>query len=72
VIAVCGQLSLDRRRLAEAGIAAAYALSDVEPDLERCMREAGPLLERLAAVLAGSGAFRRVGRPSASVREERA
>ena len=34
--------------LAAAGIARAYALSDIEPDPARCMAAAGPLLERLA------------------------
>jgi len=54
VLAVCGRLGLDRRRLAEAGILAAYALSDVEADPERCMLEAGALLERLGAIIAGA------------------
>ena len=29
-----------------------YALTDIEPDVQRCMAEAGPLLERLARTLA--------------------
>jgi glycerate kinase len=39
-------------QLREAGIAAAYALSDIEPDVARCRANAGPLLERLAARIA--------------------
>ena len=50
--AVCGRLALSAAELAGAGIARAYALSDLEPDLDRCMAEAGPLLERVAADLA--------------------
>lgn len=52
VVAVCGRRTLSDEELAGAGIEAAYALTDLEPDLGRCMAEAGPLLERLAAVIA--------------------
>jgi glycerate 2-kinase len=38
--------------LEQAGIAMAYALTDLESDVARCMSDAGPLLERLAAVVA--------------------
>ncbi|WP_308250138.1 glycerate kinase [Sphaerisporangium fuscum] len=52
VVAVCGRRALTDGRLRAAGIRAAYALTDIEPDTRRCMTEAGPLLERLAAALA--------------------
>lgn len=52
VVAVAGRLGLDPERLRTAGIAAAYALTDIEPDVQRCQAEAGPLLERLARTLA--------------------
>ena len=52
VIAVCGICSLTRDELAAAGISAAYALTDIEPDLARCRAEPGPLLEALAAQIA--------------------
>jgi glycerate kinase len=52
VVAVAGRATLDRAQLAGAGILAVYALTDVEPDLDRCMAEAGPLLETVAARLA--------------------
>ena len=48
VVAVAGRRLLSPSELAPAGILAAYALTDLEPDPERCMAEAGPLLERLA------------------------
>jgi glycerate kinase len=35
-----------------AGIDAAYALVDLEPDVARCMSEAAPLLERLGQKIA--------------------
>ena len=38
--------------LAAAGIAAVYALSDLEPDLERCRAEAARLLRRTGQMIA--------------------
>ncbi|SDI03210.1 glycerate kinase [Nonomuraea jiangxiensis] len=52
VVAVCGRRTLTDAELKAAGIEAAYALTDLEPDPARCMAEAGPLLERLAARVA--------------------
>jgi glycerate kinase len=52
VVAVAGRSSLSPADLEPAGILAAYALTDLEPDLQRCMTEAGPLLERLAVKVA--------------------
>jgi glycerate 2-kinase len=52
VVAVAGACSLDRTSLARAGLAGAYALADLEPDLPSSMANAGPLLEKLAARLA--------------------
>ncbi|WP_052851144.1 glycerate kinase [Streptomyces avicenniae] len=52
VLAVCGRLALDDAALAGAGIEAAYPLTALEPDTERCMVEAGPLLEKAAQLLA--------------------
>jgi glycerate kinase len=52
VVAVSGVRSLNPAQLQAAGIAAAYALADIEPDLERCRAEAGPLLEDLAGHVA--------------------
>ncbi|HTU08857.1 MAG TPA: glycerate kinase, partial [Trebonia sp.] len=48
VIAVAGVCALSPSELREAGLAACYALTDIEPDPARCIAEAGPLLERLA------------------------
>ncbi len=52
VVAVSGVRSLTAAQLRTAGIAAAYALADIEPDLERCRAQAGPLLEELAEYVA--------------------
>jgi glycerate kinase len=52
VVTVSGRLALDRAQLQAAGIEAAYALTDIEPDVRRCLADAGPLLERLANTLA--------------------
>lgn len=53
VVAVAGVCTLSPAELREAGIAAAYALTDIEPDVKRCIANAGPLVERLAERIAG-------------------
>jgi glycerate kinase len=52
VVAVAGRNSLSPRQLHAAGLAAAYTLTDIEPDPDRCLAEAGPLLERVARQIA--------------------
>lgn len=47
VIAVCGRSTLSQEQLTEAGFRAVHALTDIEPNVEKCMAEAGPLLEEL-------------------------
>ena len=49
VVAVCGRLAVSAAELRAAGITAAYALTELEPDPAVCLAQAGPLLERLAA-----------------------
>ena len=53
VVAVCGRQLLTDEALADAGILSAYALIGIEPDVARCMAEPGPVLQRLAATIAG-------------------
>ncbi|GHD23031.1 glycerate kinase [Streptomyces galbus] len=48
VVAVCGRLALPPEELGRAGIRRAYPLTDAEPDVARCIAEAGPILERVA------------------------
>ena len=52
VLAVAGQCALSDTELEGAGIRAAYALTDIEPDPQRCIAEAAPLLERLSEQIA--------------------
>ena len=52
VLAVCGRLAIDRKALKGAGIERAYALTDLEPDPQTCIANAGPLLEQAASQLA--------------------
>jgi glycerate 2-kinase len=52
VVAVAGVCSLSPGQLRSAGIARAYALADIEPDLARCLEQPGPLLEELAGHIA--------------------
>jgi glycerate 2-kinase len=52
VVTVSGRLTLSREQLRAAGVRQAYALTDIEPDVHRCITEAGSLLEQLAGRLA--------------------
>ena len=52
VVAVAGRCTLTEDELRAAGIACAYALSDLEPDLERSIAYGGELVERLAERIA--------------------
>ncbi|MEZ3180973.1 glycerate kinase [Streptomyces pimonensis] len=52
VVAVCGRLALPPEVLGRAGIRRAYALTDLEPDVAKCIAEAGPVLERTAERIA--------------------
>jgi glycerate 2-kinase len=52
VVAVAGRLQLSVARLREAGILGGYALTDLEPDVDRCIANAGPLLRRLGGQIA--------------------
>jgi glycerate kinase len=61
VVAVCGRSLLTADRLRGAGIQQAYALTDIEPDLQRCLTEAGPLLEQRARALARDWLLRPTG-----------
>jgi glycerate 2-kinase len=52
VVAVAGRCTLSPDELRAAGISAAYAVSDIEPDPVLRMANAGPLVERLAERIA--------------------
>jgi len=52
VVAVAGRCTLSPDELRAAGISAAYALTDIEPDVTQCMTNAGPLVERLTQRIA--------------------
>jgi glycerate kinase len=51
-VAVCGTSKLSPTDLHSAGFDAAYALTDLEPDVARCMAEAEPLLVQLGQEIA--------------------
>ena len=52
VVAVCGRSSLATDRARAAGIERVFVLTDLEPDPEICMTQAGPLLTALAGEVA--------------------
>lgn len=59
VIAVCGRTTLDQDQAAAAGFEDVYALTALETDVNRCIAEAGPLLEQLGTqISAGLAADR--------------
>jgi glycerate kinase len=47
VIAVCGRSTLGPEQLTESGFGSVHALTELEPDVAKCIAEAGPLLEEL-------------------------
>jgi glycerate kinase len=51
-VAVTGHNTLPLTALQRAGISQAYSLTDLEPDVARCIADAGNLLERTAAAVA--------------------
>ncbi|MGW1611649.1 glycerate kinase [Streptomyces sp. NPDC002285] len=53
VVAVCGRLALAPEALGRAGIRRAYPLTEIEPDVAKCIADAGPILERVAERIAG-------------------
>lgn len=52
VVAVCGTNTLPAQRLRDAGVDHAYALTDLEPDLDVCLRDGTPLLTILGGRIA--------------------
>ncbi len=48
-LALAGVVRLSPERVAEAGFLAAHALTEVEPDVERCLADPAPVLSDLAA-----------------------
>ncbi len=52
VVAVCGRLALPPQALGRAGIRRAYPLTEIEPDVAKCIADAGSILERSASRIA--------------------
>jgi glycerate kinase len=52
VVTVSGRNLLSEKQLAAAGVRKAYVLTDIEPDVARCITDPGPLLERLGRAIA--------------------
>lgn len=62
VLAVSGRRLIERNELRPYGIEDAYALTDIEPDPEVCMSNAGDLLEQLATRIAADHLDRELSR----------
>ncbi|WP_158887231.1 glycerate kinase [Amycolatopsis anabasis] len=52
VVAIAGRNALSQESLTQHGFSAAYGLTDIEPDVARCMSHTAELLEELAARVA--------------------
>lgn len=52
VVAVAGQNHLTAQESASAGFADVIALTDIEPDVDRCLAEPGPVLRRVGGAIA--------------------
>jgi glycerate 2-kinase len=64
VVTVSGRLALSPEQIRDAGIQRAYALTDIEPDVQQCLTAAGPLLESLARTLARDWLTERASTPA--------
>lgn len=54
VIAVCGRTTLTQEQVTAAGFQGVYALTDLEPDVGKCIANAGELLEQVGQNIAAS------------------
>ncbi|MCW2550095.1 MAG: glycerate kinase [Mycobacterium sp.] len=52
VVAVCGRNSMSRTQLRRSGIGTVYPLTDLEPDVERCLREPHAIVEQIGRRIA--------------------
>ncbi|MFP5312556.1 MAG: glycerate kinase [Actinomycetes bacterium] len=68
VIAVCGRTTLDQSQAAAAGFEEILALTALESDVNRCIAEAGPLLEQLGTQISAGLATNRFA--AASTKED--
>ena len=68
VIAVCGRTTLEAGQASAAGFEDVYALTELESNVDRCIAEAGQLLEQLGTQISGRLAANELSR-SASTKE---
>lgn len=54
VLAVCGRTTLSGDQIRDAGFTGVYALTDLEPDISKCIANAGQLLEQVGRTIAAS------------------
>jgi glycerate kinase len=54
VVAVCGRTTLTDAQISTSGIQAVYSLTSIEEDVEKCITQAGPLVEKLGGIIANS------------------
>ena len=67
-VAVCGRTTLSKEQVAAAGFVRSYALTELEPDVDKCIRDAAVLLERLGERIGND--LRQLVEPSRTEKEE--
>jgi len=54
IVAVCGRTTLTDEQISTSGFRAVYSLTSIEEDVEKCITQAGPLVEKLGGIIANS------------------
>ena len=54
IVAVCGRTTLTDAQISTSGIQTVYSLTSIEEDVEKCITQAGPLVEKLGGIIANS------------------
>ncbi|MDP5228127.1 MULTISPECIES: glycerate kinase [Arthrobacter] len=54
IVAVCGRTLLNEEQISTSGFQAVYSLTSIEDDIDKCINEAGPLVEKLGGIIATS------------------
>jgi len=54
IVAVCGRTTLTDEQISTSGFQAVYSLTSIEDDVEKCINQAGPLVEKLGSIIANS------------------
>ncbi|MFJ3958227.1 glycerate kinase [Arthrobacter sp. NPDC090010] len=54
IVAVCGRTTLNEEQISTSGFQAVYSLTGIEEDVDKCINNAGPLVEKLGTIIGTS------------------